>query len=59
MQAQRIANERGITMEHFTFHDIKARAATIRDTRGGDVGHKSEAMREVYIRGVKEVEATE
>lgn len=58
-KAKKLAEGKGIPFEHFTFHDIKARAATERDKRGNDVGHKSEKMKAVYLRGAKEVDATE
>lgn len=42
--------------ESFRFHDLKARAAT--DRNSGDVGHKSERMRDVYERQAREEDAT-
>lgn len=46
----------GRKIEHFTFHDIKA--AGYSDSKNPYAGHRSIKMHEVYMRKLKEVEAT-
>jgi site-specific recombinase XerC len=43
-------------MEPYTFHDIKAKGISDHNDEVG--GHRSEQMRKVYVRKLKEVEAT-
>lgn len=52
---RRVAKEHG-DMEPFTFHDIKAKGISDHNDEHG--GHKSAAMRKVYVRKLKQVEAT-
>jgi integrase len=49
------AKARGI--EHFTFHDLKARGVT--EHKDNFAGHRSANMRKVYVRKKQEIEATE
>ncbi|GAA6153035.1 site-specific integrase [Pseudoteredinibacter isoporae] len=46
-----------ILKERFTFHDIKAKG--ISDHKANESGHKSARMKAVYMRKLKEVEATD
>lgn len=47
-KAKKMAKETGIELEHFTFHDLKARGITEHKDKHG--GHKSRKMQAVYDR---------
>lgn len=46
----------GKTLEHFTFHDLKAKGVS--DHAAHESGHRTEKMKRVYIRKAKIVEST-